>query len=78
MLALILIASGFVLGVAVGRWWVLSASVAFGIWIGASEEVEVSSWLIGFGYGGLAAIGIAIGLLVRRGLGEGISRSPTG
>jgi hypothetical protein len=77
MLPLILIAAGFVLGVAVGRWWVLLASVAFGIWIGATEEVEVSGWVIGVGYGGLAAIGTAFGLLVRRGLGQRGSR-PTG
>lgn len=78
MLPLILIAAGFVLGVAVGRWWALLASVAFGIWIGATEEVEVSGWVIGVGYGGLAAIGTAFGLLVRRGLGQRSARSSTG
>jgi hypothetical protein len=78
MLPLILIAAGFVLGVAVGRWWVLLVSVAFGIWIGTTEEVEVSGWVIGVGYGGLAAIGTALGLLVRRGLGQRSSRSSTG
>jgi hypothetical protein len=77
MLPLILIFAGFVLGVAVGRRWVLLASVAFGLWIGATEEVEVSGWVIGVGYGGVAAIGIAFGLLVRRGLGQRSSR-PTG
>ena len=78
MLPLILIAAGSVLGVAVGRWWALLASVAFGIWIGATEEVEVSGWVIGVGYGGLTAIGTAFGLLVRRGLGQRSSRSSTG
>ena len=78
MLPLILIAAGFVLGVAVGRWWVLLASLLFGIWIGTTEEVEVSGWVIGVGYGGLAAIGTAFGLLVRRGLRQRSSRSSTG
>lgn len=67
ILVLILIAAGFVLGVIVGRWWVLLAPIAFGVWIGATEEVEVSGWVIGVAYGGLAAIGTALGLLVRRG-----------
>ena len=69
MLALILIAAGFVLGVVVGRWWALLAPVAFAIWIGATEEVEVSGWLIGVGYGGLAALGTALpALSVQRSL----------
>ena len=78
MLPLILIFAGFVLGVAVGRWWVLLASVAFGIWIGATEEVEVSGWVVGVGYGDLAAIGTTLGILIRRGLGQRSSRSSTG
>ena len=78
MLPLILIAAGFVLGVTVGRWWVLLASLLFGIWIGTTEEVEVSGWVIGVGYGGLAAIGTSFGLLVRRGLRQRGSRSSTG
>jgi nitrate reductase gamma subunit len=78
MLPLILVFAGFVLGIAVGRWWVLLAAVAFGIWIGTTEEVEVSGWVLGVGYGGLAAIATAFGLLVRRGLGQRSSRSSTG
>ena len=78
MLALILIPAGFLLGVVVGRWWVLLAPAAFAIWIGATEEVEISGWLIGVGYGGLAALGTAVGLLVRRGLDQRSSRSSTG
>jgi hypothetical protein len=78
MLPVVLISAGFVVGVAVGRWWVLLVSVAFGIWIGTTEEVEVSGWVIGVGYGGLSAIGTALGLLVRRGLGQRSSRSSTG
>jgi hypothetical protein len=50
----------------------------FGIWIGATEEIEVSGWVIGVGYGGLAAIGTTVGLLLRRGLHTKDSRSSAG
>jgi hypothetical protein len=43
MLPLILIAAGFVLGVAVRRSRVLLASVLFGIWVRTAEEVEVQA-----------------------------------
>jgi len=66
VLAIVLIAGGFVLGLAVGRWWILGAAVAFGLWAGSVEAVEVSAWVIAIGYGGLAAIGIASGVLFRR------------
>ena len=66
MLAIVIIAAGFVLGLAVGRWWILVAAVALGLWAGSMEEVEVSGWVIGVFYGGLAAIGLASGVLFRR------------
>jgi hypothetical protein len=66
MLPFVLIAAGFVLGIAIGRWWALLAAFAFGLWAGTTEEVEVSGWLIGVGYGGLAGVGVASGVGVRR------------
>jgi hypothetical protein len=65
VLPFVLIVAGLVLGLALGRWWVLLAAVAFGLWAGTTEEVEVSGWVIGVGYGGLAALGIASGLGAR-------------
>lgn len=66
MLAIVVIAGGLVLGLTVGRWWILGAAVAFGLWAGLTEEVEVSGWVIGIGYGALAALGVASGVLLRR------------
>lgn len=66
MLPLVLIVAGFVLGIAIGRWWALLAALAFGLWAGTTEEVEVSGWVIGVGYGGPAGVGIAAGVGFRR------------
>jgi hypothetical protein len=66
VLGIVLIVGGFVLGLAVGRWWILAAAVAFGLWAGSVEAVEVSAWVIAIGYGGFAAIGLASGVLFRR------------
>jgi hypothetical protein len=58
---------GFLLGLAVGRWWALAAAVAVLIWIWSSTGVdEVPHWLLGCLYGGIAAIGIAGGVAVRQ------------
>jgi hypothetical protein len=66
LLYVVLIGAGFVLGFAVGRWWAALAVVPFGLWAGLAEEVEVPGVVIGVGYGALAALGIAIGVLLRR------------
>jgi hypothetical protein len=70
VLPIVLIATGLVLGIALGRWWALLAALAVGLWIGITEEVEVSGWVIGLGYGGLAALGIASGIGARRLMGR--------
>jgi hypothetical protein len=63
---LVLIVIGVVVGLAVGRWWVLLAAVALGVWIGLVSEVdEVAPWFLGLGYGVLAGAGIVVGVLVR-------------
>ena len=70
-----LIVAGLVLGALVGRWWVLAIAVAIGAYIGLTEEVEVSGWVLGVGYGVTAGLGIAIGILIRRGF-RGPKRPP--
>jgi hypothetical protein len=55
-----------VLGLIVGRWWALLAAAGVGVWIGMTEEVEVSGWWLGAGYAAFAALGIAAGILLRR------------
>jgi hypothetical protein len=57
-----------VLGALLGRWWGLSAAVALGLWVGFTEEVEVPGWYLGLGYGAISGFGVALGVLVRRGL----------
>jgi hypothetical protein len=62
----VIIAAGFAVGIVVGRWWALTAAVAFGASIVWRTQVEVSPLLLGSAYGALAAIGISGGVLVRR------------
>jgi hypothetical protein len=66
MLLIVIPALGLILGLAIGRWWALFAAVAFGAWIWETTHVEVSHWVLALGYGGIAAIGIAIGVLIRK------------
>jgi hypothetical protein len=66
MPVVIILAAGLVLGFAVGRWWALTGAVALGVWAGTVSELEVPAWFIGLVYAGLAAIGIAAGVLGRR------------
>lgn len=66
MLILILLVAGFVVGLAVGRWWALLAPAGFGAWIAAVTEVEVPGWYLGAAYGAFAAPGTAGGVLARR------------
>jgi hypothetical protein len=63
-----LIVGGLLFGAVVGRWWTLLAAIAIGAYVGLTEEVEVSGWVLGVGYGVVAAFGIAIGVLIHRGL----------
>jgi hypothetical protein len=57
---------GFVVGVVVGRWWALVAAIIFGAWIWSESTLEVSAWFIGSAYAGIAAAGIAAGVLLRK------------
>lgn len=66
MIWAVILALGFVIGVAVGRWWALVIAVAFGAWIWADTDVEVPHWLLATMYGGIAAIGIGAGVATRR------------
>jgi hypothetical protein len=62
----VLIGAGFAVGLILGRWWALLACVGVGLWIGVSEEVEVPGWFLGFAYAGLAGLGVAGGVMLRR------------
>ena len=66
MVPFVLIVAGFVLGIAVGRWWALPAALALGLLVGVTEETEVSGWVTGAYVALPAAIGIASGVVTRR------------
>jgi hypothetical protein len=55
-----------VVGVVLGRWWTLVAAAGLGVWIARSAELEVPGWYLGLWYAALSAVGIALGVLVRR------------
>ena len=65
-----LIAAGLVFGAVVGSWWSLLGAVVIGLLGGLVSEVEISSTLFGFASGVVAALAIAIGVALRRGLGR--------
>jgi hypothetical protein len=67
VLVLVLVSAGFVFGSVVGRWWAVLAAVAVGVWIALSTEIEaVPGWYLGLVYSGLSAVGISVGVLLRR------------
>jgi hypothetical protein len=66
MLVGVLVGAGFVLGLVVGRWWALTAAAVVGVVAALFEEIEVEGWFLGLVYAVLAAIGISIGILIRR------------
>jgi hypothetical protein len=64
---LILLVTGLILGLAVGRWWALVAAAGLGVWVALASEVdEVPPWFLGTAYAVLAASAIAVGIGVRK------------
>src|SRR5262249_49993979 len=60
-------AGGLALGLLVGRWWIVLAPVAFGAWIAATTGVdEVPPSFLGLAYALPGALGVGIGVIVRR------------
>jgi hypothetical protein len=66
----VLVAAGFIVGLALGRWWALVGAVAVGIAVGFTSEVEVSPIVLGVGYGVVTAFAIAMGVALRRAVGR--------
>jgi uncharacterized membrane protein YhaH (DUF805 family) len=59
--------AGFALGLAVPRWWVVTAAVPFGAYVVLTNELEgnVGLW-IAFVLSALLALAIAAGVALRR------------
>jgi hypothetical protein len=66
----VLLAAGFIVGLALGRWWALIGAVVIGIAVGFTSEVEVSPIVLGVGYGLVSAFAIAMGVALRRTIGR--------
>jgi hypothetical protein len=66
VLYLALVGGGFVLGLVVGRWWLLVLPAGLGLWVGLTEEIEIPGWFLGAAYAALSAAGVGLGVLARR------------
>jgi hypothetical protein len=59
--------AGLVIGLLAGRWWIVVAPVAFGVWVVTATEVdEVPPWFLGLAYALAGVIGALVGVSVRR------------
>ena len=68
MVPVFILLGGFLVGLAVGRWWSLGSAVLFGVAVASISEVEVSPVIMGIGYAGIAAASLCVGVAVRRAL----------
>jgi hypothetical protein len=63
----ILVGGGVLLGLIVGRWWALIGPAGVGFWAGLTfTDLEVPAAWIGLGFATLGAIGVVVGVVVRR------------
>ena len=70
MVETVRLVGGMLVGLLVGRWWALAAPAAVGIGIAGLSEIDVPGWILGVGYALIGAVGVAVGVLVRRRLGN--------
>ena len=57
---------GLALGFLVGRWWIVLAPVAFGVWVATASDVEIPPWALGLAYAVAGVAGTAVGVFIRR------------
>jgi hypothetical protein len=65
VVAAALVAGGLILGLIVGRWWALTAAAAVWLVIALTGDFDGPAWAVGIGMALLAALGVAIGVLIR-------------
>ena len=70
MVVPVLLAAGFIVGLALGRWWALFGAGVVGIAVGLLSDVEVSPIVLGVGYIVVSAFAIAMGVVLRRTVGR--------
>ena len=60
---------GVVVGCLLGRvvgWWALAVPLVFAIWLGGAGDLEGDlNWVVGAFLGGVAAVGVAVGTVLR-------------
>jgi hypothetical protein len=67
VVSLLLLPLGFVLGVAVGRWWTLALAVAIGVAAGFLADVGgLAAWLVAVLCVASTALGVAAGVAMRQ------------
>jgi len=66
MLVAIFFVGGFLIGLAVGRWWAVAFSIPVAVAIGTHTELEVPPVAFGATCGAITAASIASGVLIRR------------
>jgi hypothetical protein len=68
--------AGFVLGLAVARWWVIAVAAAFGAVFALTNELEgnIGLW-VAFVLSALLALSIAAGVALRRLYGRRLRRA---
>jgi hypothetical protein len=57
---------GFLIGLVVGRWWALVLPAAFAAWILTGDTGDVPVWAVALFTAGIAALGVLVGVAVRR------------
>jgi hypothetical protein len=65
VVAAALVAGGLVLGLIVGRWWALIAAPIAWLVVALTGDFDGPAWAVGIGMGLLAALGLAVGVLIR-------------
>jgi hypothetical protein len=60
-----LVAGGLIVGLIVGRWWALIAAPAVWLVVALTGDFHGPAWAVGIGMALLAALGLAVGVVIR-------------
>jgi hypothetical protein len=65
VVAAALVAGGLTVGLLVGRWWALITALAVWLFVALTGDFHGPAWAVGIGMALLAALGIAVGVIIR-------------